>query len=70
MSRRPEMEASAATSFERAHAGSSHFAYLPGHHREPCIRQTLQPRTAGALHCFPVRFDLAMHAVRESTFSI
>src|SRR6476619_1484744 len=28
--------------------------------RAPCIRQTLQPRTAGARHGFPVRFDLAL----------
>jgi hypothetical protein len=27
----------------------------------PCIRQTLQPRTAGARQRFPVRFDLALH---------
>src|SRR5258707_1065368 len=29
--------------------------------RAPCIRQTRQPRTAGARHGFPVRFDLALH---------
>src|SRR6476646_9412880 len=28
--------------------------------RAPCIRQTRQPRTAGARHGFPVRFDLAL----------
>jgi hypothetical protein len=27
----------------------------------PCIRQTRQPRTAGARQGFPVRFDLAPH---------
>src|SRR5208282_2362122 len=27
----------------------------------PCIRQTLCPRTAGARHCRPLRFDLARH---------
>ena len=27
----------------------------------PCIRQTFQPRAAGARHGFPVRFDLALH---------
>src|SRR5271156_1670076 len=27
----------------------------------PCIRQTLDPRTAGARHCSPLRFDLARH---------
>src|SRR5262245_18674923 len=29
--------------------------------RAPCIRQTFQPRTAGARHGLPVRFDLAVH---------
>jgi len=29
--------------------------------RAPCIRQTRQPRTAGAPQRFPVRFDLAVH---------
>ena len=27
----------------------------------PCIRQTLDPRTAGDRHGFPLRFDLAWH---------
>jgi hypothetical protein len=27
----------------------------------PCIRQTLCPRTAGARHWNPLRFDLAWH---------
>ena len=27
----------------------------------PCIRQTSDPRTAGAWHCSPLRFDLARH---------
>ena len=27
----------------------------------PCIRQTLDPRTAGARQCSPLRFDLAQH---------
>src|SRR5208283_383434 len=27
----------------------------------PCIRQTLDPRTAGAWHCNPLLFDLARH---------
>jgi len=27
----------------------------------PCIRQTLAPRTAGARHCSPLRFDFAWH---------
>src|ERR1700733_13433823 len=27
----------------------------------PCIRQTLDPRTAGAWHLSPLRFDLAWH---------
>jgi hypothetical protein len=27
----------------------------------PCIRHTSRPRTAGARHCSPLRFDLARH---------
>jgi len=27
----------------------------------PCIRQTLDPRTAGDRHCSPLLFDLAWH---------
>jgi hypothetical protein len=36
----------------------------------PCIRQTLDPRSAGARHCNPLRFDFAWHRNARCMFNL